>query len=77
MTRYILDGQSFDLEGVRSLRENPRHLETNPFVSHNDHSEGCFSQNNKVAVFGDRVVALIEYRDGTLIDVVRQILPAE
>jgi citrate lyase subunit alpha / citrate CoA-transferase len=52
LTHYILDGQSFDLDGVRSLRDNPRHIETNPFVSYNYHSKGCFAQMVQVAVLG-------------------------
>ena len=52
LTRFILDGQSFDLDGVRSLRENPCHIETNPFVSYNYHSKGCFAHRVKVAVLG-------------------------
>ncbi len=52
LTRYILDGQSFDLDGVRSLRENPNHIETNPFVSYNYHTKGCFAQMVKVSVLG-------------------------
>ena len=52
LTKYILDGQSFDLEGIRSLRENPNHIETNPFVSYNYHTKGCFAQMVKVAVLG-------------------------
>lgn len=49
---YILDGQSFDLAGVRSLRENPRHVTTNPFVSYNYHSKGCFAPRVKASVLG-------------------------
>jgi citrate lyase subunit alpha/citrate CoA-transferase len=52
LTRYILDGQSFDLAGVQSLRDNPRHLETNPNVSYNYHTKRCFSQKVKVSVLG-------------------------
>jgi len=48
----ILDGQSFDLAGVRSLRENPRHLATNPFVSYNYHTKGCFAPRVKASVLG-------------------------
>ncbi|MBE9492198.1 MAG: citrate lyase subunit alpha, partial [Bacteroidetes bacterium] len=32
---YILDGQTFDLDGVRSMRENPGHVNTSPFTSYN------------------------------------------
>ncbi|MBN1541014.1 citrate lyase subunit alpha [candidate division KSB1 bacterium] len=52
LTRFILDGQSFDLDGVRSLRENPNHIETNPFVSYNYHTKGCFANRVKVSVLG-------------------------
>ncbi len=40
LTDYVLDGQSFDLDGVRSLRDNPAHLATSPFISYNYHSKG-------------------------------------
>jgi len=49
---YILDGQSFDLHGVASLRENPRHISTNPFTSYNYHSKGNFTTRVGVAVLG-------------------------
>jgi citrate lyase subunit alpha/citrate CoA-transferase len=52
LTKFILDGQSFDLDGVRSLGKNPKHIETNPFVSYNYHSKGCFARMVKVAVLG-------------------------
>jgi citrate lyase subunit alpha / citrate CoA-transferase len=48
----ILDGQSFDLAGVQSLRENPLHIATNPFVSYNWHSKGCFAPRVKASVLG-------------------------
>ena len=31
LTDYIMDGQTFDLEGVRSMRENPNHVNTSPY----------------------------------------------
>jgi len=52
LTKFILDGQSFDLAGVRSLRENWNHIETNPFVSYNYHTKGCFASRVKVSVLG-------------------------
>jgi citrate lyase subunit alpha/citrate CoA-transferase len=48
LTKFILDGQSFDLAGVRSLRDNWNHIETNPFVSYNYHTKGCFAPRVKV-----------------------------
>jgi citrate lyase subunit alpha / citrate CoA-transferase len=58
LSRYLLDGQSFDRDTVSSLRDNPRHIETNPFVSYNYHSKGCFAQMLKVSVLGATEVDL-------------------
>ena len=49
---YILDGQTFDLDGVRSMRDDPRHLATSPFTSYNFHSKGNFAQFVDVCVLG-------------------------
>ena len=50
LTDYILDGQTFDLDGVRSIASNPRHVATSPFTSYNYNGKGCF------ATFVDAVV---------------------
>ncbi len=52
LTKFILDGQSFDLAGVESLRKNWNHIETNPFVSYNYHTKGCFAPRVKASVLG-------------------------
>ena len=52
LTDYILDGQTFDLEGVRSMRENPRHQDTSPFTSYNFHGKGNFASMLDVVVLG-------------------------
>jgi len=52
LTDYILDGQAFDQIGVRSLRENPRHVSTNPFTSYNFHGKGNFAALVDVVVLG-------------------------
>lgn len=39
---YVLDGQSFDLDGIRSLRDDPRHVATSPFTSYDYHAKGDF-----------------------------------
>lgn len=52
LTDYILDGQTFDLEGVRSMRENPRHIDTSPFTSYNWHGKGNFASMVDVVVLG-------------------------
>ena len=52
LVEYILDGQTFDLFGVTSLRENPRHVSTSPFTSYNYHSKGNFASLVDVVVLG-------------------------
>ena len=54
----ILDGQSFDLAGVASMRDNPRHVPTSPFTSYNYHSKGNFASRIGVAVLGATEVDL-------------------
>jgi citrate lyase subunit alpha/citrate CoA-transferase len=49
---YIMDGQTFDLEGVRSMRENRNHFATTPFYSYNWHSKGNFTQMLDACVLG-------------------------
>ncbi len=49
---YILDGQTFDLDGVRSMRENPCHQDTSPFTSYNFHGKGCFASMLDAVVLG-------------------------
>ena len=52
LTDYILDGQTFDLEGVRSMRENAGHINTSPFTSYNWHGKGNFASMLDVVVLG-------------------------
>jgi len=52
LTDYILDGQTFDLDGVASMREDPHHVWTSPFTSYNYHSKGNFAQLVDVAILG-------------------------
>ncbi len=52
LTDYILDGQTFDLEGVRSMRENANHLNTSPFTSYNYHGKGNFASMVDAVVLG-------------------------
>lgn len=58
LVKFILDGQSFDLAGIKSLAENPRHIDTNPFVSYCYHTKGCFAPKVKVSVLGATEVDL-------------------
>ncbi len=52
LTDYILDGQTFDLAGVESMRDNPHHIHTNPFVSYNYHNKGNIASMLDVVVLG-------------------------
>jgi citrate lyase subunit alpha/citrate CoA-transferase len=52
LTDYILDGQTFDLDGVRSMRENPAHQNTSPFTSYNYHGKGNFASMLDIVVLG-------------------------
>lgn len=49
---YILDGQTFDLAGVRSMAENPNHVWTSPFTSYNYHCKGNFAGMVDVVILG-------------------------
>jgi citrate lyase subunit alpha/citrate CoA-transferase len=52
LTDYILDGQTFDLDGVASMRDNPRHQNTSPFTSYNYHGKGNFASMVDAVVLG-------------------------
>ena len=73
LTDYILDGQTFDLEGVRSMRENPHHVNTSPFTSYNWHGKGNFASMVDVVVLGatevdvDFNANVVTHSDGRLL----------
>ncbi len=52
LTDYILDGQTFDLDGVRSIGSDPRHVATSPFTSYNFHGKGNFASMVDAVVLG-------------------------
>lgn len=52
LVEYILDGQTFDLEGVRSMRDHPNHVSTSPFTSYNYHSKGNFAGMLDIVILG-------------------------
>ncbi len=52
LTDYILDGQTFDLAGVQSLANHPRHVATSPFTSYNYHGKGNFASIIDAVVLG-------------------------
>jgi citrate lyase subunit alpha/citrate CoA-transferase len=73
LVEYILDGQTFDLEGVRSMREDPRHVNTSPFTSYNFHGKGNFASLVDVTVLGatevdvDFNANVVTHSDGMLL----------
>ncbi|MFA6404188.1 MAG: citrate lyase subunit alpha [Salinivirgaceae bacterium] len=73
LIEYILDGQTFDLEGVRSMRENPNHVDTSPFTSYNYHGKGNFASMVDVVILGATEVDLnynanvVTHSDGYLL----------
>ena len=52
LTEYILDGQTFDLDGVRSMANDPRHVATSPFTSYNYHGKGNFASMIDACILG-------------------------
>ncbi|UCE59704.1 MAG: citrate lyase subunit alpha [Phycisphaerales bacterium] len=73
LTDYILDGQTFDLDGVRSMRDNPGHQDTSPFTSYNFHGKGCFASMLDATVLGatevdvDFNANVVTHSDGRLL----------
>ncbi len=74
LTDYILDGQTFDLDGVRSMRDNPlRHIDTSPFTSYNYHGKGNFASILDAVVLGATEVDVnfnanvVTHSDGALL----------
>ncbi len=73
LVEYILDGQTFDLHGVTSLRDNPRHVSTSPFTSYNYHGKGNFASLVDVVVLGatevdtDFNANVVTHSDGRLL----------
>jgi citrate lyase subunit alpha/citrate CoA-transferase len=73
LVEYILDGQTFDLDGVRSIRDNPHHVMTSPFSSYNYHSKGNFASLVDVVILGATEVDLnfnanvVTHSDGYLL----------
>src|SRR5579872_3911580 len=52
LTDYILDGQTFDLDAVKSIASDPRHVATSPFTSYNYHGKGSFASMIDAVVLG-------------------------
>ncbi len=73
LTDYILDGQTFDLDAVRSIASDPRHVATSPFTSYNFHGKGNFASMVDAVVLGatevdvDFNANVVTHSDGRLL----------
>jgi len=73
LVEYILDGQTFDLDGVKSMAENSNHVWTSPFTSYNYHGKGNFAGMLDVVILGATEVDVnfnanvVTHSDGTLL----------
>lgn len=73
LVNYILDGQTFDLEGVKSMAVNPNHVWTSPFTSYNYHGKGNFAGLVDVVILGATEVDInfnanvVTHSDGLLL----------
>lgn len=73
LTDYILDGQTFDLDAVRSMAFDPRHVATSPFTSYNFHGKGNFASMVDACILGATEVDLnfnanvVTHSDGRLL----------
>lgn len=73
LTECILDGQTFDLDGVKSMRENTKHQDTSPFTSYNYHGKGNFASMIDIVALGATEIDLdfnanvVTHSDGRLL----------
>jgi citrate lyase subunit alpha/citrate CoA-transferase len=49
---YILDAQAFDLEAVRSVKENRNHIDLSVFQAYNYHSKGNYTSLTDIVILG-------------------------
>ncbi len=73
LVEYILDLQAFDLDAVRSIRDNRTHVAVTPFNVYNYHGKGCSAAFLDAAVLGATEVDLdfnanvVTHSDGRLL----------
>ncbi|MDO9577698.1 MAG: citrate lyase subunit alpha [Candidatus Cloacimonadales bacterium] len=56
LTEYIFEGQAFDLDAIRSLRDNPNHIPIAVFDSYDFHAKGNLARMMDVIVLGSTEV---------------------
>ena len=49
---YILDAQAFDLEAVKSVRENSNHIDLSVLQAYNYHSKGNYTSMTDIVILG-------------------------
>lgn len=70
---YILDAQAFDLEAVRSVRENPNHIDLSVLQAYNYHSKGNYTSMTDIMILGATEIDLnfngnvVTHSDGLLL----------
>ncbi|HOV11289.1 MAG TPA: citrate lyase subunit alpha, partial [Bacteroidales bacterium] len=70
---YILDAQAFDLEAVRSARENDNHIDLSVFQAYNYHSKGNYTSMTDIMILGATEIDLnfngnvVTHSDGLLL----------
>lgn len=73
LTDYILDGQTFDLDAVRSIASDPRHVPTSSFTSYNYQGKGNFASLVDAVILGATEVDIrfngnvVTHSDGRLL----------
>lgn len=70
---YILDAQAFDLDAVRSVRENKNHIDLSVLQAYNYHSKGNYTSMTDIVILGATEIDLnfngnvVTHSDGYLL----------
>lgn len=70
---YLLDAQAFDLEAVRSVKENINHIDLSVFQAYNYHSKGNYTSMTDIVILGATEIDLkfngnvVTHSDGLLL----------
>ncbi|NCA80241.1 MAG: citrate lyase subunit alpha [Sphingobacteriia bacterium] len=70
---YLLDAQAFDLEAVRSVKENVNHIDLSVFQAYNYHSKGNYTSMTDIVILGATEIDLnfngnvVTHSDGLLL----------
>lgn len=70
---YLLDAQAFDLEAVRSVKDNINHIDLSVFQAYNYHSKGNYTSMTDIVILGATEIDLnfngnvVTHSDGLLL----------